>query len=104
MRKGYSSIVVESFVSEETCHRGQVHLRPVSGQGYAVEMFVECSRHLVNTKYFPVGTKFRIWAKKKQKELSRIHLYSYHGDDFDIFLSGSWIKVPAHGPFPKIAP
>jgi len=104
MRKGYFPIVVESFVSEETCHRGQVHIRPTSGQNYSADMFIECSRHLVNTNYFPIGTKFRIWVKPKQKESSRIHLYSYHGDDFEVLHNDSWIKAPAHGPFPKIKP
>ena len=38
----------------------------------------------------------------KQKELSRVHLYAYYRDNFEVLLEGVWVRVGAYGPFPKI--
>lgn len=44
-------------------------------------MLLECSRRMVNTSVFPVGTKFLTWVRVKQKSGCKPHLYCYHGDE-----------------------
>jgi hypothetical protein len=60
--ESYSLVVVESFRPANTAGlHGDVHIRPVGGQGLDTDMFVECSKELVNN--YRVGTRFRIRAK-----------------------------------------
>jgi len=74
-------MVVESFEIKNTSgHRGQVHIRPVAGQLYPPTMLLECSRHMVNTLRYPLGTKFRAWVQLKQKTGCKPHLYCYYGN------------------------
>ena len=56
---------------------GEVHIQPVSGQGYPDGIQVECSKTLSTA--FPVGTRFRIKAKLTDREDGGEFLYSYFG-------------------------
>lgn len=80
----YQTIIVESFIPASTSGRhGKVHVRPVKGQFYSQQLFVECSRRLVTD--FPVGTKFRIRVKLADVHASESEfLYSYHGWPFEV--------------------
>lgn len=79
----YSWIVVESFRPASTAGlHGDVHIRPVAGQEVDTDMFVECSKELVNN--YPVGTQFRIKAKTTDREGSRPFLYSYFGWHYEV--------------------
>lgn len=79
----YSWVVVESFRPASTAGlHGDVHIRPVAGQGLDSDMFVECSKAL--SKNYPVGTRFRIKAKITDKEGGRPFLYSYFGWRYDV--------------------
>lgn len=74
-------MVVESFeLKSSSGHRGRVSIRPVAGQYYPPTMLLECSRHMVNTLHYPVGTKFCAWVQLKQKTGCEPHLYSYYGN------------------------
>jgi hypothetical protein len=44
-------------------------------------MLLECSRRMVDTNVYPVGTKFKVLVRLKQKLDCAPHLYCYHGDD-----------------------
>jgi hypothetical protein len=79
----YRSVIVESFRPANTSGlHGEVHIRPVAGQGLDVNMFVECSKAL--SRDYPVGTRFRIRAKITDREGSRPFLYSYFGWSHDV--------------------
>lgn len=79
----YRMVVVESFrpVNTSGLH-GEVHIRPIAGQGLSTEMFVECSKKL--SERYPVGTRFRIKAKVTDREGSRPFLYSYFGWPYEL--------------------
>ena len=79
----YSWVIVESFRPSSTAGlHGDVHIRPVPGQGLDTDMFVECSKELVNNH--KVGTRFRIKAKITDREGSRPFLYSYFGWQYEV--------------------
>jgi hypothetical protein len=79
----YSWVVVESFRPASTAGlHGDVHIRPVAGQEFDTDMFVECSKTL--SENYPVGTRFRIRAKITDKEGSRPFLYSYFGWQYEV--------------------
>jgi hypothetical protein len=81
--ESYSWVVVESFRPSSTAGlHGDIHVRPVPGQGLDTDMFVECSKELVNN--YEVGTRFRIKAKITDKEGSRPFLYSYFGWFYEV--------------------
>jgi hypothetical protein len=81
--EGYSWIVVESFRPDSTAGlHGEIHVRPISGQGLDTTMFVECSKELVRN--YEVGTRFRIRAKITDKEGGRPFLYSYFGWHYEV--------------------
>ena len=83
----YRTVIVESFVPADTSGRhGFVHIRPVSGQVFPPTLFVECSKRLMDPRRYPVGTKFKLWAKLTDREGGTPFLYAYHGDP-DIVVS-----------------
>lgn len=72
----YRFVIVESFTPSETSGlHGDIHIRPVPGQGLPTTLHVECSKKL--SRNYPVGTKFRIHAKLTDREGSGEYLYSY---------------------------
>lgn len=79
----YQEIVVESYEAEHTSGKhGKVHIRPAEGQPYPPTMDVECSKKM-RTNY-PVGTKFKILAKIKQKEGGKELLYSSYKWNYEV--------------------
>jgi hypothetical protein len=79
----YGFVEVESYIPSQTSGlHGKVHIRPRAGQGYPTTMKVECAKKLSND--FPVGTKFRIWAKLTDREGSGDYLYSHFGSNYDV--------------------
>lgn len=71
----YQSVVVETFRPTGTSGlHGDVHVRPVAGQGLLTTLHVECSKKL--SRDYPVGTKFRIRAKLTDREGGGEYLYS----------------------------
>jgi hypothetical protein len=79
----YAWVIVESFRPGSTSGlHGDVHIRPVEGQGLDTDMFVECSKSL--SRDYDVGTRFRIKAKVTDRLGSRPFLYSYFGWHYDV--------------------
>lgn len=73
----YRMVVVESYVPPFTSGlHGNVHIRPIAGQGLPTTLHVECSRELI--KLHPVGTRFEIQAKLTDRAGSGEYLYSHH--------------------------
>lgn len=86
----YTSILVESFYSPETSHRGQVHIRPCQGQPFSPECLIECRDEMKDTSVYPVGSIFRILVKEKAKKCptDRTHLYSPYKWEFEVVQRG----------------
>jgi hypothetical protein len=81
----YFYIIVESFLPKKTSGlHGLIHIRPAPNQIYPQNLFVECSKDLVNN--YPVGTRFRIKVKLTNKEGGRDFLYSYHGWSHEVII------------------
>ena len=79
----YKLVVVESFEPKDRNGRhGKIHVRPVPGQPFPTTLSVECSKRL-STDY-PVGTRFRIWAKLTDREGGGQFLYSFHGWKYEV--------------------
>jgi hypothetical protein len=80
--ESYRSVVVESYRESGSGLHGDVHIRPVAGEGLAPGMRVECSRAL--SRDYPVGTKFRIRAKLTDREDEGEFLYSHFKWKFEV--------------------
>lgn len=79
----YQMVVVESFRPLATAGlHGDVHIRPVVGQGFPTTLHVECSKKL--SQDYPVGSKFRIRAKLTDRDGSGEYLYSYFRWPFEL--------------------
>lgn len=73
----YQLVIVESYKPASTAGlHGEVHIRPVDGQGLDTNMRVECSKELSDTNKFPLGSKFKIKAKVTSREGGTPFLYS----------------------------
>lgn len=78
----YRQVVVENFRSSPT---GNVHTRPLPGQGHPINLRVETPSGL---KSEPVGKPFRIWAKLTRQKGGRPYLRSH----------AKWPYEPAESP------
>ena len=89
----YRHVIVESFIPRDPSGRhGLVHIRPIPGQVFSPKLFVECSKRLVDTEKYPVGTKFKLSAKLTDRQGGTAFLYAYHGDP-DIVVSDKQAKA-----------
>lgn len=60
---------------------GRVEIHPVSGQAYATDLPVQCSRRLSDTSVYPLGTIFLVNAKLTDRMGGPQYLYVWHGDE-----------------------
>ena len=82
-QEGYQWVEVESYVPDRRSGlHGRVHIRPVSGGPFSSDLHVECSKKM--SRDYPVGTRFRIWAKLTDREGGGQFLYTYWGWKFDV--------------------
>ena len=89
----YRQVVVESFTPAGAGgRRGPVQLRPIQGQAYSSTLAVQCSRRLIDTDRFPLGTKFLLLAKLTDRLGGTPFLYAYHGDP-DLVLTNREAKA-----------
>jgi len=73
----YRELVVESALDPRS---GGVRIRPVSGQAFATDMRVQCSRRLLDLGQYPVGTRFLLSARITDRQGGAPFLYAWHGD------------------------
>lgn len=79
----YLKVEVESYRPSKTSgFHGEVHIRPVAGQGFAPNLHVRCSKSL--SRDYPVGTRFRIMAKLTDREGGGEFLHSHHSWAYDV--------------------
>jgi hypothetical protein len=80
--EAYRYIVVESFRAKLAGHQGDIHVRPVAGQGLSKDLLVECPRAMVRD--YPAGTRFRIRAKLTDREGEGEYLYTSYRWKFEV--------------------
>lgn len=79
----YQWIEVESFIPKSTSGlHGLVHIRPCPNQGFPTTLRVECSKKL--SRDYPVGTRFRIYAKLTDMLGGGEYLYSHFRWKYDV--------------------
>ena len=71
----YQQVVVETYNAVKAGKSSRIHVRPVPGQPFPPSMDVECSRSM--RKLYPVGTRFRIYAKETDREGGKPFLSSH---------------------------
>src|SRR5260221_5480745 len=81
-RAGYTSILVESFYSNEQGHKYPLEIGQLRKQAFPTEMLVECPMSM--RRDHPLGTVFRICAKWKQKSGCRPHLYTSYQWSYEV--------------------
>ncbi len=70
----YRQVIVETYGAVKAGKSSRIHVRPIKGECYPDTMDVECSK-LMREQY-PVGTRFRIYAKETSREGGKPFLYS----------------------------
>lgn len=78
----YKQVVVETYFEIKGGKSSRIHVRPVSGQIYPTTMDVECSRTM--RKAYPIGTKFKIYAKETDRNGGKPFLYSHFDWPFEV--------------------
>ena len=73
----YREVAVESVADPRS---GAVRIRPMAGQAFAPTLAVQCSRRMVDTARYPVGTRFLLSAKLTDRLGGTPFLYAWHGD------------------------
>lgn len=73
----YREVAVESALDART---GKPRIRPVSGQAFATDMRVQCSRSLLDTARYPLGTRFLLTVRISDRQGGEPFLYAWHGD------------------------
>ena len=73
----YRELVVESALDARS---GKPRIRPVSGQAFATDMRVQCSRRLLEMERYPIGTRFLLSARITDRQGGAPFLYAWHGD------------------------
>ena len=77
----YFYVVIETFETLGEFSHNSIRARPMPGQGLPTNMRVECSTAM--RKKYPVGSKIKIWAQKKQTGMSA-HLYSHFSWEYKV--------------------
>jgi hypothetical protein len=80
-------VMVESYKAEHTSGmHGDIHVRPVDGQGYPTNINVRCPREMKQN--YPVGTRFWIQAKLTDREGGTDFLSTHHSWPWDVVDKG----------------
>lgn len=79
----YEWVEVETYIAERTSGlHGRIHVRPVAGGKFDPSLQVECSKEMI--RKYPIGTRFRIWAKLTDREGGRPFLYTSYRWSYDV--------------------
>jgi hypothetical protein len=78
----YQQVIVETYPGRKPGKSSLIHVRPVEGQPFPTTMDVECSRKM--RKEYPVGTRFRIYAKETNREAGKPFLYSHFDWPYEV--------------------
>jgi len=90
----YHYIIVETFRPASTAGlHGLVHVRPAPYQKFPQSLMVECSKELVDTARFQVGTKFRLKVKLTDRDGGGEYLYSYYNWPYDVISEDEFVRL-----------
>ncbi len=78
----YKQVIIETYSGLKPGKSTRIHARPIAGQPYPEDWDVECSRKM--RKDFPVGTRFRIYAKETNREGGKPFLYTHYSWPFEV--------------------
>jgi hypothetical protein len=78
----YRQVIVETYRGGKVGESSGIHVRPVPGEPFSPTLDVECSRSM--RQRYPVGTKFRIYAKETNREGGKPFLYSHYSWPFEV--------------------
>jgi hypothetical protein len=78
----YLQVIVETYTAVKAGKSSRIHVRPVKGEPFPQSMDVECSRSM--RERYPIGTRFRIYAKKTSREGGKPFLYSRYDWPFEV--------------------
>jgi len=80
----YKIVVVETYSAVKTGKSSRIHVRPIRGESYPTTMDVECCRTM--RKMYPIGTRFRIYAKETCREGGKPFLYSHYSWPYEVVI------------------
>ena len=78
----YQQIVIETYYQVKSGKSSRIHARPVAGEIFPATFDVECSRSM--RANYPVGTRFRVWAKLTDRNGGGEFLYTYHKWPYEV--------------------
>lgn len=78
----YEQVIVETYSGRKPGKSSLIHVRPVDGQPFPTTMDVECSRPM--RKNYPIGTRFRIYARETDREGGKPFLYSHFDWPYEV--------------------
>jgi hypothetical protein len=79
----YYVVVVESYRTSRTSGlHGDIHVRPVAGEQFPQTLHVRSPKEM--RRKYPVGTRFRIYAKLTDKEGGNPFLHTHHNWDYEV--------------------
>jgi hypothetical protein len=85
MSTEYNMIDVESYYESGSGLHGNVHIRPLPNQSpFETSMRVECSKEMMDSMIYAVGTKFRIKAKITCRQGGTPFIYSSYAWPFTV--------------------
>ena len=90
----YHYVIVETFRPASTAGlHGPVHVRPAKNQRFPQSLMVECSKEIVDTTRYPVGTKFRLKAKLTDREGGGEYLYSSYKWPYEVVTDAEFKRL-----------
>jgi hypothetical protein len=78
----YRQVVVETYAVVKAGKSSRIHVRPVEGEFFPKTMDVECSRSM--REQYPIGTRFRIYAKEISREGGKSFLYTRYDWPYEV--------------------
>ncbi len=79
----YQQVVVETYYAVKTGKSSRIHVRPVQGSRIH-RQWTSSVPGVHGWKMYPVGTKFRIYAKETNREGGKPFLYSHIDWPFEV--------------------
>jgi hypothetical protein len=78
----YYTIIVETYRISGSGLHGDIHVRPVKGEQFPQTLHVRSPNEM--RRKYPVGTRFRIYAKLTDKEGGGRFLHTHHNWPYEV--------------------
>lgn len=78
----YIRIVVETYIERASGLHGDIHVRPIAGQGVPHDLRVRFPKAL--RQAHPIGTHFRVYAKLTDREGGGEFVHTNHAWDVEV--------------------